>query len=154
MDLTKPAKPKKATVMKTPQQEASVQPIPQDYERVPIPHSDSDTAQVFVSKIRGLTLNLMRQVDPTNTDSGWHGVRIEFRDGVFTTDDDYLVSILKGHPSYGGSNLKGYGDRPPVARDPLYYHGSLPESVKQKMKEDSEGLTRDSTKYDDPYQEK
>jgi hypothetical protein len=91
----------------------------------------------------------MRAISANGVD-GYVSTNIEFRDGMFRTEDESIIDALRAHPSYGGSNLVDYKDRPPVAREPLFYHGSFPVSLKAKLDKEAASVTRDPTEHEDP----
>jgi hypothetical protein len=153
MDLTQPTKAKKKSlqVYAAPVESSPISPLAENYDLVSAPQAESDkqNAELFVTPFLGLKLYVMRAISANGVD-GYVSSHIEFRDGMFRTEDESIIDALRAHPSYGGSNLVDYKDRPPVAREPLFYHGSFPVSLKTKLDKEAASVTRDPTEHEDP----
>jgi hypothetical protein len=153
MDLTQTTKAKKKSlqVYAAPVESSPISPVAENYDLVSAPQAESDkqNAELFVTPFLGLKLYVMRAISANGVD-GYVSTNIEFRDGMFRTEDESIIDALRAHPSYGGSNLVDYKDRPPVAREPLFYHGSFPVSLKAKLDKEAASVTRDPTEHEDP----
>lgn len=74
-------------------------------------------------------------------------IQIEFRNCVFSTSDEEIISKLREHRSYGGSAANGF-KRPENAGEPLFFEGSYPKEVAEKLAEDASYLRHQEGFYE------
>lgn len=151
MDLTSEKKSKKTVLQKTSEAQYEPQPVAQTYDKVEAPQASlEEEAELFVSRHRGLTLQVMTEVE---SQPGYYmQTNIVFRDGKYRTADASIIKALKTQPNFGGTYTKKFTDRPANARESLYYSGNLPDEIQAIERKEAEQLTRDKTQYEDPYQ--
>lgn len=151
MDLTSEKKQKKTVLQRTPDAQFEPQPVAQIYDKVEAPQASlEEEAELFVSRHRGLTLQIMTEVE--HQPGYYMQTNIVFRDGKYRTSDATIVKALKSQPNFGGTYTKKFADRPQNARESLYYAGNLPDEIQSIERKEAEALTRDKTQYEDPYQ--
>lgn len=151
MDLTQDKKAKKSILQPTPEAQFDIQPVAQVYNNAEAPQASlEEEAELFVSRHRGLTLQVMTEVD--HQPGYYMQTNVVFRDGKYRTSDQAIIKSLKSQPNFGGTYTKKFSDRPANARESLYYSGNLPDEIQSLERKEAEQLTRDKTQYEDPYQ--
>lgn len=151
MDLTTDKKSKKTVLQRTTEAQFEPQPVAQIYDKVEAPQASlEEEAELFVSRHRGLTLQIMTEV--AHQPGYYVQTNVVFRDGKYRTGDAAIIGALKKQPNFGGTYTKKFSDRPSNARESLYYAGNLPDEIQAIERQESEQLTRDKTQYEDPYQ--
>lgn len=151
MDLTSEKKNKKSVLQVTPEAQFEPQPVAQIYNKVEAPQASlEEEAELFVSRHRGLTLQIMTEVE--HQPGYYVQTNVVFRDGKYRTSDASIIKALKNQANFGGTYTKKFSDRPSNARESLYFSGNLPDEIQTVERQEAEQLTRDKTQYEDPYQ--